>query len=83
MPGVKTNLASQQENLSLLGVEPRPIPAYWTLSFNNNPDFLLEPVDGVFPEVAGYRGGIIIPDPELTAISEDVEFDDPEIPGTI
>ncbi len=83
-PGVKTEISNTQENLSLTGSAPRPLPSYATFSFDNNPNFLLDydPQEGGFPETPGYVSGIIIPNPALTEITSNAAYEDPENPGT-
>ena len=82
LPGVKTSQFQIIENQFLEGtITERPLPSYYTLSFDNDPDFLLDPIDGVYPETVGYYDGIKIPDAGLTTIMNDAPHEQPA--GTV
>ena len=78
-PGVKTDSGQSAEMAFLEGVsEIRPLPSYYTVSFNNDPNFSLTPnPDGSYPEQAGYYDGLIIPDSSLTTIVNNSEYEQP------
>ncbi len=82
-PAVKINIGQAAETAFIEGAsDVRPLPSYYTVSFNNDPLFSLTPnTDGSYPEQTGYYDGIKIPNSAITSVENNADFELP--PGTV